>query len=346
MNIEPYWYRDKVHPALLPLLPFALAFKSVAGLRRLLYRLGLKKTHRFSLPLIVVGNITVGGTGKTPFVLWLVNYLKEQGKNPGIALRGVGGNRKREPVSVTPSSDPYDVGDEAVLLAKNTASPVVACIDRVAAVERLIELGCDIVVCDDGLQHYRLGRTVEIAIIDGDRYFGNGLPLPAGPLREPVSRLKKVDFILLNQHQALPLPDSHNRVNQLVTSPMRLQMDSFVSVHSPAQKRDLAAFAHKKVHAVAGIGNPRRFFEMLRSLDIDIIPHAFPDHHLYEARDLDFGDRLDILMTEKDAIKCRKLGIQDRWWYLRVNTEVSLGFKKALMTKINNIRSAHETIIT
>lgn len=336
MNIENYWYHDKLHPLLFPLLPLSFVFRFLSGIRRLCYRLGIKKSYQFSQPLIVVGNITTGGTGKTPFVLWLVNYLKAQGKNPGIALRGVGGRKKYSPVRVTPASSPFEMGDEAVLLAKNTYCPVVACIDRVAAVKQLLDIGCDIIVCDDGLQHYRLNRSLEIAIIDGDRYFGNGLPLPAGPLREPLSRLRQVDFIMVNQHEALPLPDSHNRVNNLPTLPMHQQMINFVSVQHPEQEVDLTTFANQKVHAVAGIGNPKRFFQMLKRLNIDIIPHVFPDHHAYQPQDLAFPDTLDILMTEKDAIKCQALPLNKRLWYLRIKIEVSDGFKKALLAKLTN----------
>lgn len=335
MHIEDYWYHDKLHPLLLPLLPLSFIFRLITGLRRLCYQFGIKKSYQFSQPLIVVGNITVGGTGKTPFVLWLVNYLKEQGKKPGIALRGVGGRKNYSPIHVTPTSNPLEVGDEAILLARNTYCPVVACIDRVAAVKQLIALQCDIIVCDDGLQHYRLCRNLEIAIIDGDRYFGNGFSLPTGPLREPLSRLNKVDFIMVNQHAAQALSDKPNPINDLPLLPMHLKMINFVPVHHPEQAVDLSTFANKKVHAIAGIGNPQRFFAMLNSLNIDFIPHIFPDHYIYQAQDLDFNDKLDILMTEKDAIKCQTLLLNKRLWYLRIQTEVSDDFKKTLLHRLS-----------
>lgn len=341
MDIVPYWYRSKVHPLLYPLLPFSWAFQGIAGLRRVLFRLGLRKTHQLKVPVIVVGNITVGGTGKTPFVAWLTNTLKEQGKNPGIALRGAGGKKHHQPISVTAYSDPLEAGDEAVLLAKKTFCPVVACIDRVAAVNELIQLGCNVVICDDGLQHYRLGRDLEIAVIDGHRYFGNRAHLPAGPLREPLRRLNKVDFIVINQPRQLTTPDSHYRVDKHTTYPMQLEMDCFVPLEQPLKPEALTYFANKKVHAVAGIGNPRRFFDMLRSLDITIVPHIFPDHHPYQASELDFKEKLPIIMTEKDAIKCRHFA-KDKLWALRVKPVLGINLKTTLLAKINELMPAEE----
>jgi tetraacyldisaccharide 4'-kinase len=336
MNILAYWYRKKIHPLLLPLVPLSYTFQGLTGLRRCLYRLGICKTQRCSVPVIVVGNLTVGGTGKTPFVLGLVRLLKAAGKNPGIALRGVGGKKIRRPLEVTPHSDPHEVGDEAVLLAENTACPIVACIDRVAAATHLIKLDCDLIVCDDGLQHYRLGRDLEIAMIDGDRYFGNGFLLPAGPLREPVSRLAKVNFIVVNQ-QPSPFAKGLNPIPPFATYPMTLEMENFTAVHDSQKKLPLSAFATKKVHAVAGIGNPQRFFEMLRRLAIEIIPHVFPDHYAYQSADLHFQDGLDIVMTEKDAIKCRHFGIKQGLWYLRVSTAIDPALQKNLLTTIDKL---------
>lgn len=337
MRLQYYWYQRNWHLLAILLLPFSLIFRLVIFLRRSLYRFGIKKIEKLPIPTIVVGNITVGGTGKTPFVIWLVEYLKKQGKNPGVALRGVGGRKNLQPIEVVFQSDPLEVGDEAVLLAQNTFCPVVSCIDRVAAVKKLIDMDCNIAICDDGLQHYSLGRDIEIAIIDGSRYFGNYLLLPAGPLREPVSRLNKIDFIVVNQPTSLP--DSHNRLNNLATFPMHLEMEAFVSIYSHREQVGLAAFSGKKVHAIAGIGNPQRFFAMLGSLDIDFISHVFPDHHHYQISDLNFNDTLPIIMTEKDAIKCRLLTPKEKLnkkqlWYLRVRTEVGEGLKQAIQRKI------------
>ncbi|HVY53521.1 MAG TPA: tetraacyldisaccharide 4'-kinase [Gammaproteobacteria bacterium] len=341
MKIQQYWYRQNLHLFLLPLVPLSWVYGLIVKLRRFLYRSGIKKTNRLPIPTIVVGNITLGGTGKTPFVMWLVDYLKSQGKTPGIALRGVGGRKHYKPIEVAFRSNPYEVGDEAVLLAQNTFCPVVTCIDRAAAVNKLIELDCDIAICDDGLQHYGLDRDIEIAIVDASRYFGNHRLLPAGPLREPINRLKEVDIIVVNQ-PANYLPDTHNRINNLTTYPMRLEMETFVSIYSHSQQLDLSAFSGQTVHAIAGIGNPQRFFAMLNSLGIDVIPHVFPDHHQYQLTDLDFKDSFPIIMTEKDAIKCRLLSVQHNLnkkhlWYLRVNLEVGDGLKQVIQHKISNI---------
>jgi tetraacyldisaccharide 4'-kinase len=338
-SLQYYWYQQNWRSWVILLIPFSLIFRFLVFLRRCCYRLGIKKTEKLPIPTIVVGNITVGGTGKTPFIVWLVDYLKKQGKNPGIVLRGVGGQKNHEPVEVAFQSDPLKVGDEAVLLAQNTFCPVISCIDRVAAIKKLIELDCNIAICDDGLQHYRLGRDIEIAIIDGSRYFGNHLLLPAGPLREPVSRLDEVDLIVVNQPGHLP--DSHNRLNNHATFPMHLEMEAFVSIYSHNQQLDLSAFSGQKVHAVAGIGNPYRFFTMLGSLNIDFIPHIFPDHHHYQVSDLEFNDALPIIMTEKDAIKCRLLMPKDKQnqkqlWYLRFRTEVGDGLKQTIQRKISS----------
>jgi tetraacyldisaccharide 4'-kinase len=335
MSIQAYWYRTSLHPLLAPLLPFSWAFSLVTHLRRLSYRLGLQKTQPFSVPVIVVGNITIGGTGKTPLVIDLVNYFKAQGKKPGIALRGVGGRKNYLPLRVTAESDPFEVGDEAVLLAKNTNCPVVACIDRPKAVS-LLEKECDLILCDDGLQHYRLARQVEIAVIDGSRYFGNGHLLPAGPLREPIKRLQEVDFIIVNESEK----NAAQTQAPLKTPRFRMQVKAktFKALHEPRLTAELSHFSGQKVHALAGIGNPLRFFQLLTSLNIEVIPHIFPDHHRYSPEDLHFSDELPILMTEKDAIKCSKLPFEmaakEKQWYLQITTEVSPEFKQALLNKI------------
>lgn len=342
MKITDYWYRDKLHPYLLMLYPFSLLFRLLIGLRYFLYRSGIKRVVHLSVPIIVVGNLTVGGTGKTPFVLWLVEFLKKQGKNPGIALRGTGSKKITLPTRVTAVSNPYEVGDEAVLLAQRSACPVVACVNRVAAARELLASGCDLIVCDDGLQHYALGRDLEIAIIDGQRYFGNGHLLPTGPLREPLSRLSRVDFIMINHHHEPALADSVHRIHRLTTFPLHLEMENFIAVSAsqdPAtvDTLPLSAFAQQKVHAIAGIGNPQPFFDMLKSLEMDIIPHVFPDHYAYQVEDLAFADKLPVIMTEKDAIKCQYLGLMKSLWYLRIKMNVSELFEKKLLTKLKII---------
>ncbi len=335
MKLDSYWYHSRLHPLLVPLLPFSWVFGLITRLRRSAYRLGLLKAQRFSIPVLVIGNIAIGGTGKTPLTITLAKFFKEQGKNPGIALRGVGGKRRRNPLWVTADSNPFLAGDEAVLLAQNTDCPVVACQDRPLAVEALQAAGCDLVLCDDGLQHYRLARKVEVAVVDGSRRFGNGLLLPAGPLREPITRLKKVDFIVL-----------HGQENDAGTYSMRLQPENFQAAHAPEQRRALSLFRGQKVHAVAGIGNPQRFFDQLTALGIEVLPHAFRDHHPYQVSDLQFFDELPIVMTEKDAIKCKELpfgsSLKERQWFLRVTAEVGPELKQALTDKLNEAGNQYE----
>lgn len=227
MNIDTLWY--KKHFLVYFLRPFSWAYRMVMALRRWLYRLGIKKTTRFSVPVVVIGNITVGGAGKTPLVIELADWLRRKGWRPGLVSRGYGGSATQLPYAVKADSDPRLVGDEAVLLASKTACPVVVCKDRVAAVAALLQdSDCNIVLSDDGLQHLALGRDIEIAVIDGERRLGNGFCLPAGPLREPEKRLKTVDFIVTNGH-ALTSEWSMNlapgEIVQLINPDQRLNID-------------------------------------------------------------------------------------------------------------------------
>jgi tetraacyldisaccharide 4'-kinase len=252
--------------------------------------------------VIIVGNLTVGGSGKTPLVIWLARFLKQQGRRPGIVTRGYGGAAAEWPQTVTPESDPDAVGDEPVLLAREAGCPVVADPDRARAARRLAQtLGCDIVVSDDGLQHYRLARDLEIAVIDGTRRFGNGRCLPAGPLREPRSRLSAVDArVTLGQPQAGEWG-------------MALVTRSFHRLEAPETTAGTERFRDRPVHAVAGIGHPARFFDHLRGLGLDVVEHPFPDHHRYRAEELQFRDGGEILMTQKDAVKCERLAGVSGW---------------------------------
>ncbi|MDR3492879.1 MAG: tetraacyldisaccharide 4'-kinase [Gammaproteobacteria bacterium] len=312
LKIEKQWYRSSLTWLTFLLLPLTFIFYCVVKIRRLVYAYGLKKIYKLPVPVIVVGNITVGGTGKTPFVISLATYLKEQGYTPGIATRGVGGKQQQAPRYVDDYALATDVGDEAILLKKRTQCPVVVGIDRVAAVYELIsKSNCNIIISDDGLQHYRLGRDIEIAIVDSTRQFGNGYMLPAGPLREPISRLDKVDFVI---------------------SKMSLLGDMLISLDQ-TQKISLATFKNKKIHAVAAIGNPQRFFKSLRDAGLDIIEHIFPDHYLYQENDLLFSDDAPILMTEKDAVKCLSFDIKNAW-YLPVTTRLDNEFLNQLRSRL------------
>lgn len=308
VDLAPYWYRRSVPALLWLLLPFSWLFRLIVALRRYCYRRGLLKTQRFPVPVIIVGNVTVGGTGKTPFVIWLAEQLSAQGFKPGIVSRGVGGKAQQQPHKVTLEDSPHLIGDEALLMARRANCPVVICVDRCAAVEVLLAHQCNIIISDDGLQHYRLARDVEIAIVDGERRFGNGQLLPAGPLREPMSRLNEVNFMVVNGG------DQRDRYT------MSLLSDQLVSLANPEQETTLNKF--DAVHAVAGIGHPQRFFKQLQRAGLQVITHPFPDHYLYRSADLNFGDVLPIVMTEKDAVKCESFA-DERFWWLRVKTVVT-----------------------
>jgi tetraacyldisaccharide 4'-kinase len=312
-RLASLWYSRS--PLVLLLLPLSWLFRLLAALRRLGYGAGVLPSHRLSVPVIVVGNITVGGTGKTPLVIWLVEHLRTLGYRPGLVSRGYGGQARNWPQQVRPDSDPVMVGDEAVLLARHCRCPMAVGPDRVAAARALLKHhDIDIVVSDDGLQHYALQRDLEIVVIDGVRRFGNGYCLPAGPLRETPRRLESADLVVANG------------LGGRREYSMRLRPGDTWRIDDPQQRRELRAFAGMKVHAVAGIGHPERFFTALAGLGVQVIPHAFPDHHPFRAEDLVFAnDEHPILMTEKDAVKCRAFtGLQA--WVVPVRAELDERF--------------------
>lgn len=294
------------------LRPLAALFGLVAASRR---RRHQKKAalERLPVPVIVVGNIAVGGTGKTPYVIWLAAQLKKWGWRPGIISRGYGGQSRSWPRRVTDFSDPQEVGDEPVLIARATGCPVTVGSDRLVDVRAmLLNENVDIVISDDGLQHYRLARDLEIVVVDASRGLGNGHLLPAGPLREPPSRLQEVGLVVVNG-RGWKSPVSRSLTMELVPGEAQsLKGD---------ERRALAGFSGNTVHAVAGIGNPARFFSMLSRHGIQLIMHPFPDHHPFQASDLEFGDDLPVLMTEKDAVKCTKFG-SERHWVVPVTAQV------------------------
>ena len=298
-RLDHYW--NSTNPVSVSLLPLSVLFGALVKLRRAAYRLRLLPARRFAVPVLVVGNITVGGTGKTPLVIWLADYLRSHGWSPGIVSRGYGGRARQWPQQVRPDSDPVSVGDEAVLLAEATGCPMSVGPDRPAAVAALLKhKAVDIVISDDGLQHYALARDLEIAVIDGKRRLGNGFLLPAGPLREPASRLREAGIVVVNG-QGVEGEYS-----------MQLHRPRLRSLQGGGEVR-LEDFQGRSVHAVAGIGNPQRFFDLLRELGIDARPHPFPDHHRFRSADLRFDDPLPILMTAKDAVKCRRIPCRDCW---------------------------------
>jgi tetraacyldisaccharide 4'-kinase len=273
----------------------------------------------------------LGGSGKTPLVLWIVRHLASQGWRPAIVSRGYGGSRSaasEAPIAVEASSDPREVGDEPLLLARNAGCPVWIGADRVAACSALASAhpDCDVLVLDDGLQHYRLARDVEIAVVDA-RGTGNGLLFPAGPLREPRSRLREVDAVVFNGAQPV------------AGYGMYLEGREFVNLGNAARAIG-DELGSRKVHAVAGIGEPARFFRHIEALGLEVVPHAFPDHHPYVARDLEFGDRLPVVMTEKDAVKCTFIEheAQSRFWMVPVRAEVDPAFGALLTERLRAVK--------
>jgi tetraacyldisaccharide 4'-kinase len=288
---ESVWYGDRPVPAWLALLERVYA--GGLWLRRWMYRRRLFTVRRLAAPVIVVGNLTVGGTGKTPVVGWLARELSQRGWRPGIAMRGYRG-RVRVATLLGPDTDASEVGDEAVLQYKACACPVAVGIDRAEAGALLLErAGCNVVICDDGLQHWALRRDFEIAVVDGERRFGNGRLLPAGPLREPADRLGLIDAVIVNGG-----PTGAGEI------PLSVTGRTATSLRVPGRIVDLRGWRGRQVHAVAGIGNPERFFRMLEGLGLVVIRHPLPDHHDYVGGELEFGDDLPVLVTEKDAVKC------------------------------------------
>jgi tetraacyldisaccharide 4'-kinase len=291
-----HWYR--LSPVSVLLVPLGLLFRFLVALRRLLYRLGVLPSARLRVPVIVVGNLTVGGTGKTPLILALAEALRRKGRRPGILSRGYGG-ASAEPRAVIARDDAERVGDEPLVLAERSGCPVWIGADRAATGRALLaaQPQCDVILCDDGLQHYRLRRDFEIAVED-ERGYGNGLPLPAGPMREPASR--RVDAAVVNGGE--PRPGAFR---------MRLTAAGFYRVGerpAPVARSELSG---KRLHAVAGIGNPTRFFVELARMGLNFTAHPFPDHHRFRPADLEFEDCDLVLMTEKDAVKCRRFGRRD-----------------------------------
>jgi tetraacyldisaccharide 4'-kinase len=310
----------------LALLPLSWIYCAGVELRRFLYRTGLRHRTRLPVPVIVVGNITVGGTGKTPLTLWLAGFLRSHGYRPGIVTRGYGGRSSTWPLAVRPDTDPALAGDEPVLLARGSGCPVMADPRRARAAEHLIRVhGCNLILSDDGLQHLALDRDIEIAVIDGVRRFGNGFCLPAGPLREPVRRL---DTVQARVTQGLP------RAGELG---MQLVAGRFHPLRPGPPAETVHFFHGRPVHAVAGIGYPPRFFDLLRQLGLEIIEHPFPDHHAFRPEDIRFGDGHPVIMTAKDAVKCERFA-DSHDWYLDVEAKPDLRLGERLLSLLEEYK--------
>jgi tetraacyldisaccharide 4'-kinase len=320
------------------LWPASLLFGAVVFFRRVLYKLRIFKSHHAGIPVIVVGNLTVGGSGKTPLVLRIAELLRENGWKPGIVSRGyLGGARaaggsaaakSEAPREANIASDPAEVGDEPVLLARRSGCPVWVAADRNAACRALRERHpeCDVIVTDDGLQHYALARDIEICVVDG-RGFGNGFLLPAGPMREPLARLSSVDAVV-----------AHGNA-QIKGYQMQLEGEVMVRMQDAHDVRPAKSFAGQKVHAIAGIGDPQRFFSDLARFGINTVPHPFPDHHPFRAGDLDFGDEAPVVMTEKDAVKCRRLAKPNHWVF-PVRAALDRAFERWLLERLSGSKAA------
>ncbi len=324
--LERAWYKQRSWA--LALLPVSYLFRGVAAGRRA-YLQGRYQAKPFAVPVVVVGNITLGGTGKTPLLIRLVHSLQAEGFRPGIVSRGYGGKPSKRSRKVDAASSAEEFGDEPVLIAREANCPVVVDSDRVAAVEYLMaEFDVDVVLSDDGLQHYRMHRDLEIAVLDARRGLGNGQCLPAGPLREPAKRLDGVDFIVLNgraefDSALLPASASTNAVR------MVLEPTFFRHLGSGQRVAANAWTASTRVHAVAGIGNPERFRTTLVALGLTVALHSFPDHHPFTRADLVFDDDLPVVMTSKDAVKCEAFAPPNAW-VLEVAAEVDTSLVAAI----------------
>lgn len=319
------WYGDSAWIRML--VPLSYLYRQITGWRKTW--LERRNQWQAPVPVVVVGNISVGGTGKSPLVIGLVNHLRSLGYRPGVVSRGYGGKSSQYPLEVTSSSPAGEVGDEPLMIFRRTGVPVVVDPDRVAATRHLLEHHeCDIVVSDDGLQHYALPRDIEIAVIDGARGIGNGLCLPAGPLREPPSRLMDVDLVVVNGEPELPQGCKAKAFTSMTVLPTRL-----VNLKT-GEERAPESLSGRNVHAVVGISNPERFFASLTSLGCLITPHQFPDHHPFNASDIYFDDEHTVVMTEKDAVKLDTLHLEgDDYWYLEVNADFDTSVFDALLTR-------------
>jgi len=305
------------------LAPLSWIFFILVVIRRT-FQTQINPNPSLKVPVIVIGNINIGGTGKTPLVIAIARYLKDAGYKPGIVSRGYKGNSSIYPILLNKRSQALDVGDEPLLLAD--ICPVTVDPNRYRAANYLLEkTDCDLILSDDGLQHYNMNRDIEIVVIDGKRRFGNNLSFPAGPLRESLKRLDSVDFIVNNSG---PTEDGEHLMNVSPAKFIHLKSGKSYSVEDWPM--------HKQVHAVAGLGNPGRFFDLLERLGFDITRNPFPDHHNFISEDVHYLDHLPIIMTEKDASKCKDFD-NNKIWYLTIEAEVSSKFMEQLDSKLKNL---------
>ena len=321
-RLQAVWYEGR-DPALW-MSALSPLYRGVLTLKRLAYQVGIRRVQAAGVPVIVVGNITVGGTGKTPLVLRLLEILRTSGYRPGVVSRGYGSNAGSGPRPVKTTSSALEVGDEPLLIHQRSGMPVMVGSNRNAGIRRLLaDHAVDIIISDDGLQHTKMGRDIEIVVIDGARRLGNGRCLPAGPLREPISRLERVDFTLVNG-------GAENELS------MQLLGQTLVSLRD-GSRLPIEGFDGKTVEAVAAIGNPDRFFQQLEAAGIVVARHVFPDHHAYTQTELAGLQQKTVIMTEKDAVKCRTFAGRD-WWMLPIEASVPPSFEAELLGKLEPIR--------
>lgn len=319
--LERAWYSGACWPRVL--LPLEYLFVTLAKRQRAKKQ---AKAWQAPVPVIVVGNISVGGTGKTPVVVALITMLRQAGYNPGVVSRGYGAKPPYVPYRVTADCTAQVGGDEPTMIVQRTDAPLIIDPDRPAACRALLESAqCDVIISDDGLQHYALQRDIEIAVVDSQRGLGNQHCLPVGPLREPVQRLAECDFIIINGQGAFNYPEAARMV--FVASKL-------VPLQAELLPVSVAEWAGKSVHGVAGIGNPERFFLALEALGLRVIRHSFPDHHPYRDEDIAFNDGLPVIMTEKDAVKCRALKLPESTYYLPVDAQFDNGFEAHLLERL------------
>lgn len=325
--LNKIWYES--HPLGLPLRPVSTALGVAVKGRQLAYQKGWISQFRAPVPVVVIGNISVGGTGKTPFLIWLGKRLLSRGIRIGIISRGYKSNGESAVVEVNADKLPEQVGDEPYMIYQHLQCPMVVGANRAAAIGTLLATNqIDLILSDDGMQHYAMARDMEIALVDGMRGLGNGRLLPAGPLREPPSRLGSVDFVVSNTKAYLSHPV--------------MSVSAFDAINiSCGTRKPLSEFAGQTNHAVAGIGNPQRFFNTLQAHNIKTINHAFSDHHVFTASDVSFPDDLPVLMTEKDAVKCRKI-TTDKLWYVPVEAVLPSTFETQLLAAIDGLLARYD----
>lgn len=328
--LQDVWYKDPFIGTWL--MPFGFLFSDFAKFRKFLYRIGVLKTSKLPVPVIIVGNISVGGTGKTPLVIYLAKFLENSGFKPGIISRGYGGSGKDLPQTVNIASTASQVGDEALLIARRSHCPMAVCSIRAEAAKLLLDqYNCNVILSDDGLQHYALKRDIEIAVVDGERRFGNGYCLPAGPLREPIERLQTVDLVVFNGKQDTEL------MGLGVSREFIMQLEGETAVNLlTGKQKPLQEFVGIDCYALAGIGNPTRFFNMLESFGLNCNTMSFPDHYVFQSRDITFSDNKPVLMTEKDAVKCTGFAT-DNHWFVPVTANLAPEFTAQLLTLLKRI---------